>query len=254
MVLSLTSVGGGEGNNSLESNMRPLFVGNIEYDTRQSELERFFSKYGRIVRVDMKSGFAFVYFEDERDAADAIRSLDNMPFGYDKRRLSVEWAKGERGKPREGSKVAASKRPTRTLFVINFDPIRTRVRDMERHFEPYGKILNVRIRRNFAFVQFENQEDATKALECTHMSEIHDRVVSVEYALRDDGERGDRYDSPRRDYGRHGDSTYRRSPSPMYRRGRPSPDYGRPRSPAYDKYNGPSYDRYRSPEYGRYRR
>ncbi|XP_060218366.1 serine/arginine-rich splicing factor RS31-like isoform X2 [Lycium barbarum] len=234
--------------------MRPLFVGNIEFDTRQSELERLFTKYGRIERVDMKSGFAFVYFEDERDAADAIRSLDNMPFGYDKRRLSVEWAKGERGRPRDDSKVATNQRPTRTLFVINFDPIRTRVRDIERHFEPYGKILNVRIRRNFAFVQFENQEDATKALECTHMSEILDRVVSVEYALRDDGERGDKYDSPRRDYGRHGDGPYRRSPSPIYRRGRPSPDYGRPRSPAYNKYSGPSYDRYRSPEYGRYRR
>lgn len=39
------------------------------------------------------AGFAFVYFEDERDADDAIRGLDNMPFGYDRRRLSVEWAK-----------------------------------------------------------------------------------------------------------------------------------------------------------------
>ena len=36
--------------------MRPVFVGNFEYDTRQSELERLFAKYGRIERVDMKSG------------------------------------------------------------------------------------------------------------------------------------------------------------------------------------------------------
>lgn len=36
--------------------MRPVFVGNFEYETRQSELERLFSKYGRIERVDMKSG------------------------------------------------------------------------------------------------------------------------------------------------------------------------------------------------------
>ena len=39
------------------------------------------------------AGFAFVYFEDERDAEDAIRGLDNIPFGYDRRKLSVEWAK-----------------------------------------------------------------------------------------------------------------------------------------------------------------
>ncbi|BBG97683.1 RNA-binding family protein with RRM/RBD/RNP motifs [Prunus dulcis] len=222
--------------------MRPVFVGNFEYETRQSELERLFSKHGRVDRVDMKSGFAFVYFEDERDAEDAIQNLDNKPFGYDRRRLSVEWAKGERGRHHDGSKSVANQRPTKTLFVINFDPLRTKVRDIERHFEPYGKVLHVRIRRNFAFVQFDTQEEATKALEATHArsadkrrqnfiicSKILDRVVSVEYALRDDGERGDRYhDSPKRgSYGRHGDSPYARSPSPVYHR-RPSPDYGRP--------------------------
>ncbi|KAG7575154.1 RNA-binding domain superfamily [Arabidopsis suecica] len=186
------------------------------------------------------AGYAFVYFEDERDAEDAIRGTDNTTFGYERRKLSVEWAKGERGKPRDG-KAASNQRPTKTLFVINFDPIRTRERDMERHFEPYGKVLNVRIRRNFAFVQFATQEDATKALDCTHNSKILDRVVSVEYALREDGEREDRYaGSPRR-----------RSPSPVYRR-RPSPDYGRPRSPEYDRYKGPAaYERRRSPDYRR---
>ncbi|KAL4311455.1 hypothetical protein GQ457_01G050760 [Hibiscus cannabinus] len=253
--------------------MRPVFVGNFEFETRQSELERLFSKYGRIERVDMKSvhhatllhpyvhqpflhihaGFAFVYFEDERDAEDAIRGLDNIPFGHDRRRLSVEWAKGERGRHRDDSRSTTSQRPTKTLFVINFDPIRTRERDITKHFEPYGKVLNVRIRRNFAFVQFATQEDASKALEATQRSKLLDRVVSVEYALRDDDERDVKYDSPRRGGdGRHGDSPYRRSPSPAYRR-RPSPDYGRARSPVYDRYNGPAYERQKSPEYGRYR-
>ncbi|CAI9101090.1 OLC1v1038340C2 [Oldenlandia corymbosa var. corymbosa] len=232
--------------------MRPVFCGNFEFETRQSDLERLFSKYGSVERVDMKSGFAFIYFADERDAEDAIRALDNYSFGYERRKLSVEWAKGERGRHRDSSRsMAANQRPTKTLFVINFDPIRTRIGDIERHFEPHGTILNVRIRRNFAFVQFETQEEATRALECTHMSKILDRVVSVEYALRDDGERGDRH-SPRRDHNRGGVSPYRRSPSPAYRRGRGSPDYGRARSPVYDKYSSP-HARRASPEYGRYR-
>ncbi|EOX95642.1 RNA-binding family protein isoform 5, partial [Theobroma cacao] len=204
--------------------------------------------------LHIHAGFAFVYFEDERDAEDAIRGLDNIPFGYDRRRLSVEWAKGERGRHRDGSRSTTNQRPTKTLFVINFDPIRTRERDILRHFEPYGKVLHVRIRRNFAFVQFATQEDATKALEATQRSKLLDRVVSVEYALRDDDERDDRYESPRRGggYRRRGDSPYGRSPSPAYRR-RPSPDYGRARSPVYDRYNGPAYDRRKSPEYGRHR-
>ncbi|KAH9627551.1 hypothetical protein KSS87_005605 [Heliosperma pusillum] len=240
--------------------MRPVFVGNIGHDARQGELERLFSKYGTVERVDIKSGYAFVYFEDERDADDAIRCLDKYPFGYDRRKLSVEWARGERGRARDAPK-GASQRPTKSLFVINFDPIRTRVRDIERHFDPFGKILNVRIRRNFAFVQFETVEDATKALECTNMSKLLDRVISVEYALRDDDDRDDRDGSLGRGYGR---SPYRRSPSPVYRsrpspdygrgsRGRPSPDYGRPRSPVYDRYDGPAYDRRHSPVYDRQR-
>ncbi|KAJ7951348.1 putative Arginine/serine-rich splicing factor [Quillaja saponaria] len=195
----------------------------------------------------MKSGYAFVYYEDERDAVDAIRALDNRPFGYDRRKLSVEWAKGERGRHHDGLRSPTNQRPTKTLFVINFDPIRTRVRDIERHFEPYGKVLHVRIRRNFAFVQFETQEEATKALQCTNMSKILDRIVSVEYALKDDGERG----SDRHFYspGRGG---YGRSPSPVYHR-RSSPDYGRPPSPVYDRRRSNDYGRQRSPEYGRYR-
>nr|GEZ14449.1 serine/arginine-rich splicing factor RS31-like isoform X2 [Tanacetum cinerariifolium]GEZ53954.1 serine/arginine-rich splicing factor RS31-like isoform X2 [Tanacetum cinerariifolium] len=114
-------------------------------------------------------GYAFVYFEDERDVKDAIHALDNSPFGYDRRRLSVEWARGERGQHRDGSKLVENQRPTKTLFIINFKPIHTRVRDIEKHLEPYGKVLHVRIRPNFAFVQFETQEEATKALEYTHI-------------------------------------------------------------------------------------
>jgi arginine/serine-rich splicing factor 4/5/6 len=36
--------------------MRPVFCGNFDFDTRQSDLERLFSKYGPIRRIDIKSG------------------------------------------------------------------------------------------------------------------------------------------------------------------------------------------------------
>ncbi|AQK42884.1 Serine/arginine-rich splicing factor RS31 [Zea mays] len=223
--------------------MRPVFVGNLDYDTRHSELDHLFYRYGRVERIDMKSGFAFVYFEDERDGSDAIRALDGYPFGPGRRRLSVEWSRGDRAARRDGNKPEVNTKPTKTLFVINFDPMDTRVSDIERHFAPFGNISSVRIRKNFAFVRFETLEEARKALEATHATMLLDRVISVEYAFRDDDERSDRYDSPRRGggYGRRGDS-------PAYR-SRPSPDYGRPASPVYG-----SYGRSRSPVRDRYRR
>ncbi|XP_060970255.1 serine/arginine-rich splicing factor RS40 isoform X1 [Cannabis sativa] len=242
--------------------MRPIFCGNLEFDSRQTEVERLFRRYGKVERVDLKSGFAFVYMEDEKDAEYAIRRLDRTEFGRKGRRLRVEWTKQERGVKRSGdSKPSANTKPSKTLFVINFDPVHTRTRDLEDHFEQYGKILNIRIRRNFAFIQFESQEDATRALDATNLSKFMDRVISVEYAIRDDDDRRNGYSpdrkgrdaSPERSYGRG------RSRSP-YRRDRESPDYGRGshgsrpdsrRSPGYDRGRSPGYDRGRSPGYDR---
>jgi arginine/serine-rich splicing factor 4/5/6 len=42
--------------------MKPIFCGNIEFDARQSDLERLFRRYGRVERVDMKSGKGFFFF------------------------------------------------------------------------------------------------------------------------------------------------------------------------------------------------
>lgn len=36
--------------------MRPVFCGNFDFEARQSDLERLFRKYGKVERVDMKSG------------------------------------------------------------------------------------------------------------------------------------------------------------------------------------------------------
>ncbi|XP_042511926.1 serine/arginine-rich splicing factor RS41 isoform X2 [Macadamia integrifolia] len=199
--------------------------------------------------------------DDERDAEDAIRALDRVEFGRQGRRLRVEWTKQERGIRRPGGggsrrSAAANMKPTKTLFVINFDPVHTRTRDLEKHFDPYGKVLNIRIRRNFAFIQYESQEDATRALDATNMSKLRDRVVSVEYAVRDDDDRRNGYSpdrgrvrSPERRSRDHG-----RSRSP-YRRERGSPDYGRGPSP-YSKPEpraSPDYGRAESPVYERYR-
>jgi hypothetical protein len=40
-------------------------------------------------------------------------------------------------------------KPATTLFVVNFDVDRVRERDLERHFEPYGKLKRVQIKRNY---------------------------------------------------------------------------------------------------------
>lgn len=38
--------------------MKPIFCGNLDFDARQSDVERLFRRYGKVDRVDMKSGMS----------------------------------------------------------------------------------------------------------------------------------------------------------------------------------------------------
>ncbi|KAK4782109.1 hypothetical protein SAY86_016211 [Trapa natans] len=77
-----------------------IYVGNLPGDIRMREVEDLFYKYGPIVDIDLKipprpPGYAFVEFEDPRDAEDAVDGRDGYKFdGY---RLRVEFAHGGRG-------------------------------------------------------------------------------------------------------------------------------------------------------------
>ncbi|KAK8711520.1 hypothetical protein V6N13_146802 [Hibiscus sabdariffa] len=80
---------------------RTLYVGNLPGDVREREVEDLFYKYGPIAQIDLKipprpPGYAFVEFEEARDAEDAIRGRDGYDFGG--HRLRVELAHGGRGR------------------------------------------------------------------------------------------------------------------------------------------------------------
>ncbi|RRT84203.1 hypothetical protein B296_00007178 [Ensete ventricosum] len=178
---------------------RSIFCGNLDYDARHSELERLFSRYGKVDRVDMKSGnllyycgFAFIYMDDERDAEDAIRGVDRLEFGRHGRRLRA---------------VLLSSTLDFLYFLINWTT-----------------------------------------------SKLMDRVISVEYAVRDDDERRNGCSPDRRGRERSRSRDRGRSLSPYGRRvERASPDYGRGPSPytKADERVSPKYERARSPAHDR---
>ncbi|KAK3752737.1 hypothetical protein QZH41_018711, partial [Actinostola sp. cb2023] len=67
---------------------------------REKDLENVFYKYGHIADIDLKNRrggppFAFVEFEDPRDADDAVRAKDGYEFeGF---RIRVEFPRGRSG-------------------------------------------------------------------------------------------------------------------------------------------------------------
>eukprot|EP00898_Chlorokybus_atmophyticus_P005038 jgi/Chlat1/5535/Chrsp369S08996 len=68
-----------------------LYVGRLASRTRTRDLEDIFSRYGRLRDVDLKHDFAFVEYNDPRDADDAVYYLHEKE--VDGSRISVEFAR-----------------------------------------------------------------------------------------------------------------------------------------------------------------
>jgi len=75
------------------SNTR-VYIGNLPPRVRDREVEDLFVRYGRIRELNVKNGYAFLEFDDPRDADDAVRHVDGQSF--DGARLRVEFARGGR--------------------------------------------------------------------------------------------------------------------------------------------------------------
>ncbi|CAG8435100.1 3054_t:CDS:2 [Scutellospora calospora] len=64
--------------------------------TEKRDLEELFEKYGKVLSVDVKPmGYAFVEFEDPRDADDAVKQLNGVEL--DGARIAVEWSRRSGG-------------------------------------------------------------------------------------------------------------------------------------------------------------
>jgi RNA recognition motif-containing protein len=99
-----------------------LFVGNLPYETTETELREFFSSVGTlsnvIIPVDRETGkrrgFAFVEFSDPAHAAEASRRLNNQPFKG--RNIAINEARARESRPDSGpgSRPPFSMRPAGT--------------------------------------------------------------------------------------------------------------------------------------------
>ncbi|XP_052091647.1 serine/arginine-rich splicing factor 10-like isoform X2 [Mytilus californianus] len=82
-----------------------LYVRNVNEGAREDEMRAMFGKYGPLkdvyIPLDYHSrlprGFAYIQFEDPRDADDALYHLDRTR--YQGRELEIEFARGDRKSP-----------------------------------------------------------------------------------------------------------------------------------------------------------
>lgn len=85
--------------------MKSLFVGNMSFQTTESDLRALFEPFGQITRVHMAMdretgrarGFAFVEMANDDDAAKAIAALDGKEVGGRNLKVNEARPRAERG-------------------------------------------------------------------------------------------------------------------------------------------------------------
>ncbi len=88
--------------------MKSLFVGNMSFQTSESELRELFAPFGQVTRVHMAMdretgrarGFAFVEMPNDAEAAQAMTALDGKEVGGRNLKVNEARPKGEGGGPR----------------------------------------------------------------------------------------------------------------------------------------------------------
>jgi len=204
-------------------------------------LEDAFSKYGKVMSTDLKYGYAFVEFEDSRDAEDAVRYLNGH--SVDGSRIAVEHSRGGRkSNPSRGP-------PQRSDYRVSVDGLPRDVswQDLKDKFRKAGDVLfaDVFTDRSGRFkgvVEFKARDDLRAAIREIDDTEFRGSVIRV----KEDDRRRSRSPARRKSRSRS------RSPRPSRRSRRKSPSSSRSprrsysRSPKRSKRRSPS--RSRSPK------
>lgn len=139
---------------------KKIFVGGIAYDVLNEDLTKHFQQFGEVAQAQVKfdritgrsRGFAFVEFATGEGCKAALAAREQT---IKNKQVEVKPAKS-----RENKKVFVGGLPS----DYNEGELRT-------HFEQFGKVEDIewpfdkqtKMRRNFAFIVFEEEEAADKA-------------------------------------------------------------------------------------------
>ncbi|XP_019871256.2 RNA-binding protein squid-like [Aethina tumida] len=169
-----------------DSSLRKIFVGGISQETTEAQLKEYFTEYGSIEAIRLKTdpntgnskGFAFIVFTST-EALEAIFAKDEHTINNKK--VDVQKAKIKEGK----------------LFVggINADMSED---DIKNHFGQFGKITKAEFpidktknqRKAFCFITFES-DSIVNQIAKTRKQTIKGKEVDVKKAMPQEKSFGD---------------------------------------------------------------
>merc|ERR1712095_45539 len=162
----------------MPSNESRIYVGNLPPDIRTKDIEDLFYKYGKIAFIDLKNRrgppFAFVEFEDPRDADDAVYARDG--YDYDGYKLRVEFPRGgggsfrgrSGGSSRSGGRGPPARRSQYRVVVTGLPPTGS-WQDLKDHMREAGDVCFADVYKDGTgvceYVKYEDMKYALKKLD-----------------------------------------------------------------------------------------
>ncbi|KAF3441761.1 hypothetical protein FNV43_RR15676 [Rhamnella rubrinervis] len=184
------------------SGLGNVFVKNLSTSIDNMGLQDIFKKFGNILSCkvamseDGKSkGYGFVQFDSGESANAAIEKLNDSIIGEKQMYVGNFVRRTDRILPNPDAKYT-------NLYMKNLDPD-VREELLQEKFSEFGKIVSLAISRDengssrgFGFVNFDNPDDARRALETMNGSQLGSKVLYVARAQK----RAERSQILRREY------------------------------------------------------
>jgi len=213
------------------------FLGGLPRDYKEQEIRDIFTKIGPISKIDFKAEFAFVHYQDAKDADEAIKALHNSKL--DGSTLSVELAKGDK-RPSYSRPLQRQQSRSDYRIIVENIPYNLSWQDLKDHARRVGDIARTDVIKDvshpYGIVEFKNYASLKRALSELDKSVLDGKTIYVKEDISRDFKpytdyRRDNYrrdDFRRDDYGR---DDYRRD------------NYGRDNYERRDNYGRGGYER-----------
>jgi len=244
-----------------------VYLGRLSYAADERDIEDFFENYGKILDIDLKKGFAFVKFDNPKDADDAVYEMDGKKIRGE--RVLVEFAKGTvRGRGRDDRynggggggggyggrdsyrdnyrdsyrrrRPSKYPRPRTTEHRLTVENLSSRVswQDLKDYMKKAGEVTYAdahKLNRNEGIVMFATRADMKNALRMFDNADINGRRIRlIEYKPNKDrsySRSRSRSGSRSKSRSRSPKNSKSRSRSPTPKSGADSKSRSRSRSP-----------------------
>ncbi|CAK4099109.1 hypothetical protein LEN26_020141 [Aphanomyces euteiches] len=172
------------------SQLNKVFVGNLSDKVKESEIREKFEKFGKIVSISIKTpsrppAFAFVEYEDVRDAEDAVREMNGTDM--DGNQLRVEITKrgprgedGRRDDDRDDDRRSRRQHGTSYRITVSGLSSDTSWQDLKDFLREAGDVAHAEVdRRGNGTASFQTADQMDRAIRKLDDEELKGKRIRI---------------------------------------------------------------------------